>query len=286
MGSESSERCPWVSRMGSIRDFPKIGVVECENCQLVTHETDLREFIDYKSGSMHDWTSGYGGTLDTPKEDISRRVSAIKALASQNQIDSILDFGSGKGEMIFALSECFNVYGLEPEDSARENCLNGNAEVFASSEEIQKINRNFDLVTLFHVVEHFYTPTLEISRIYDLLRPGGHLIIETPNSQDILLTKYKSKAFSEFTYWSHHPMLHSSISLANLLEKSGFEIVENAFVQRYGLANHLYWLASGQPGGHVIWANQFSKSTECEYAQNLLRDGNADTLWVIAKKRK
>lgn len=78
---------------------------------------------------MHDWASGYGGTLDTPKEDISRRIAAINSLSSQSQINSILDFGSGKGEMVFALSEFFKVSGLEPEDNARKDCLKENAEI-------------------------------------------------------------------------------------------------------------------------------------------------------------
>ena len=258
--------------------------MECANCKLVTHETDLREFIDYKSGSMHDWASGYGGTLDTPKEDVSRRLEAIKALASQKKIISILDFGSGEGEMVFALSEISKVSGLEPEDNARERCLKQNAEIFASHEEIQKKNLTFDLVTLFHVVEHFYTPSLEIQRIFDLLNPGGYLIVETPNSQDALLTRYKSVAFSEFTYWSHHPMLHSANSLSIMLEKTGFEIENNTSVQRYGLANHMFWLVNGQPGGHVIWSDMFSHETESSYENDLVNNGAADTLWIVAKK--
>lgn len=283
-GNESSEICPWAPRSGSIRDFPKYGVVECLNCHLVTHETDLRDFIDYKSGSMHDWASGYGGTLETPKEDILRRLEAIIALSNKNEINSILDFGSGEGEMVFALSEFFKVSGLEPEDNARKRCIKQNAEVFESNEEIQNKNLTFDLITLFHVVEHFYAPYLELNRILNLLNPGGRLIIETPNSQDALLTKYQSSAFSEFTYWSHHPMLHSANSLVKLLEKAGFEIEENTSVQRYGLANHMFWLTSGRPGGHVIWGEMFSRETESSYGKDLVNRGISDTLWVVAKK--
>jgi cyclopropane fatty-acyl-phospholipid synthase-like methyltransferase len=187
--------------------------------------------------------------------------------------------------MVFALSKYFNVSGLEPEDNARKDCLKENAEIFASAEEIQGLDRKFDLVTLFHVVEHFYTPFLELSRVYELLNPGGYLIIETPNSQDALLTKYKSKAFSEFTYWSHHPMLHSSNSLVKLLEKSGFELVESTSVQRYRLSNHLYWLSMGQPGGHVIWDRAFSETTEASYREDLVRKGLADTIWCVARKK-
>jgi ubiquinone/menaquinone biosynthesis C-methylase UbiE len=233
---------------------------------------------------MHDWAAGYGGTLETPKEDISRRLEAIKELSSSGDVKTILDFGSGKGEMVFALAKYFKASGLEPEDNARRRCLNKDLEIYSSTDEIQMKEVSFDLVTLFHVVEHFYKPSLELKRIYDLLRPGGYLIVETPNSQDALLTKYKSKAFSDFTYWSHHPMLHSSYSLAKLISKTGFEIMENTQVQRYGLSNHMYWLTNGQPGGHVIWEGMFSQITESLYQKDLVNSNISDTLWIVSKK--
>ena len=79
-------------------------------------------------------------------------------------------------------------------------------------------------------------------------------------------------------------MLHSANSLVNLLEKSGFEIVENSAVQRYGLSNHLYWLSNEKPGGHVIWDETFSEETEAAYRDDLVNKGISDTLWFVARK--
>jgi len=118
------------------------------------------------------------------------------------------------------------------------------------------------------------------------LAPGGILVIETPNSNDVLLSKYKSAAFSEFTYWSHHPMLHSNSSLENLLTRNGFEILVNSGVQRYSLNNHLYWLSMGKPGGHKTWANFASTEIEEKYADLLSKFGLSDTIWLVAQKPK
>ena len=271
-----------MKRKGAIRDFPKYGVEECSNCHLVTHERDLREFIDYQSGSMHNWAAGYGGSLETPKEDILRRVEAIRILSLNHKVNSILDFGSGNGEMISALSEHFTVEGLEPEEQARAKCVSEGKKVSASIEELVESSAKFDLIALFHVVEHFYNPKIEFERIYDLLNPGGLLILETPNSEDALLTIYENEAFSNFTYWSHHPMLHSSLSLTNLVSAARFSNIEVKTVQRYGLANHLYWLTHQKAGGHVYWENRFSQITETSYAQDLIEQGKADTLWLTA----
>jgi 2-polyprenyl-3-methyl-5-hydroxy-6-metoxy-1,4-benzoquinol methylase len=284
LGNEPADICPWVKRNGTIRDYPMYGVEECSKCHLVSHERDLREFIDYESGSMHSWTAGYGGTLETPKQDISRRVEAIRTLSQIHPVKRILDFGSGKGEMIAALSEFFSVEGLEPEEQARAICMNEGKRVSASIDELTKSSAKFDLVVLFHVVEHFYSPRIELARIFDLLNPGGLVILETPNAKDALLTEYQNEAFSNFTYWSHHPMLHSSVSLSNLVTSAGFTNIDVKTLQRYGLANHLYWMTHQKAGGHVYWGDKFSPASEASYAQDLISRGIADTLWLTASK--
>jgi len=233
---------------------------------------------------MHSWAAGYGGTLETPKQDISRRVGAIKTLSESHTIEQILDFGSGNGEMLAALSEYFTVEGLEPEEQARTKCIIDGKKVSASVDEFTKSSAKFDLITLFHVVEHFYHPKIELARIFDLLHPGGILIVETPNSEDALLTEYQNEAFANFTYWSHHPMLHSNVSLSNLVMSAGFKNIDAKTIQRYGLANHLYWMTYQRAGGHVYWENRFSQITETAYAQDLVRQGKADTLWLKAEK--
>lgn len=233
---------------------------------------------------MHNWASGYGGTLANPVEDISRRVKEILDLSKTFEIRSILDFGSGSGEMISALSEHFEVDGLEPEERARLSCNKQNMRVHASTEELRNKEKRFDLVTLFHVVEHFYKPDAELAGIYELLKPGGLLLIETPNSQDALLTKYQSNPFANFTYWTHHPMLHSNNSLSSLVTRKGFTLIHNSGMQRYGLENHFYWLSNNRPGGHIEWAGMFSEFTNLNYEKDLVSQGVADTIWLLAQK--
>ena len=156
--------------------------------------------------------------------------------------------------------------------------------MFKDFNQAQESNRKFSLVTLFHVVEHFYDPLLELQRIYDLLHPQGLLIVETPNANDALLDLFDNVGFKNFTYWSHHPMLHSSKSLNEVTKLSGFSIVESTFIQRYGLANHLYWLSNDRPGGHVIWGELFPNSVFSNYGDKLVELGLADTIWLTAQK--
>ena len=141
-----------------------------------------------------------------------------------------------------------------------------------------------DVVSLFHVVEHFYDPTIELQRIHNLLRPGGLVVIETPNSDDALLSKYENSEFQNFTYWSHHPMLHSHKSLQALVERNNFTVLENLGIQRYDLNNHLYWLSKGLPGGHEVWRGKTSDDAIEGYAKSLIANKTCDTLWLVAQK--
>ena len=233
---------------------------------------------------MHDWAAGYGDTLPGPATDTTRRVASIRYLEEKYKFKSILDFGCGRGGMIEAFSTFYETLGIEPDLGARDLANQKGSKVYESAELALVDGVCVDVVTLFHVVEHFYDPTIELERVYNLLRPGGLVIIETPNSYDALLTKYENSKFQNFTYWSHHPMLHSHKSLQALVERNNFTVLENLGTQRYDLNNHLYWLAKGLPGGHEAWINALSVDAIESYARSLEANKVCDTLWLVAQK--
>ena len=276
--------CDWRSIKGKVRDFPSENVIRCFDCKLVVHQNDLRESVNYEDGSMHKWSEGYGGNLGAPADDITRRIKKLKTLKTEKKVQTVLDFGCGQGEMIVAMSPFFEVAGLEPELQSRAKCQETGLKVFSSVQEIKKTNEQFDLITLFHVFEHFYSPFEELEMIKEVLKPGGRLLIETPNSSDALLNLFESESFSNFTFWSHHPMLHSRISLEKTLETAGFVVELSEGHQRYGLANHLYWLSQNMPGGHLEWRDFFSAETERNYESDLANLQMSDTLWVVASR--
>ena len=41
--------------------------------------------------------------------------------------------------------------------------------------------REFDLITMFHVLEHLEHPIRDLSHLGNLLKPGGYFVIEVPN---------------------------------------------------------------------------------------------------------
>ena len=279
-----SNMCPWVYRDGTVRDSPSTQIIECQKCRLVTHASDISEMVNYRNGTMHSWAAGYGNPGSVSDKDINRRAAELLDLSKIRGIKSLLDFGCGGGGMISALSHQFDVIGIEPDLEARESAVLAGLKVFENAEGLINQGMTVDAVTLFHVIEHFYYPTIELQRIHKLLNPGGLLIIETPNSNDALLSTYMSESFQNFTYWSHHPMLHSSGSLDALVRRNDFRIISNKGAQRYDLNNHLYWLAKGLPGGQNAWSGNLSEETLDSYERDLVNNDTCDTLWLIAER--
>ena len=278
----SNDNCEFNERSGSVRDAKAIGVKECRECSLVIHSESLRNLVEYESGSMGNWASGYGDRSKKPSNDIARRFNSVIELATNYKIKNVLDFGCGEGAMITKLKEAFTTIGLEPELGARETCIKSGLTVYSDLEQIEIEDLKFDLITMFHVIEHLYRPGDLLRKIKSCLRPNGLLIVETPNSMDALLTLFDCKPFQNFTYWSHHPMLYSPTALAYLVSRSGYKILENAGVQRYSIENHMHWLSKGKPGGHEVWRDMFSSEANHEYAKCLIEKEVSDTLWLIA----
>jgi rubredoxin len=92
----------WTTRVGSLRDAPSVGVVECSNCGLVVPAEVPPVVIDYAAGTMHgnapiDWV----GQREIGAEDNQRRAAEVRTLLDAG--DSVLDVGCGSGGFIHEL---------------------------------------------------------------------------------------------------------------------------------------------------------------------------------------
>lgn len=192
-----------------------------------------------------------------------------------------LDFGCGRGGMLDEMAaEAASATGLEPNvDRAALVAAKGHP-VVRCLDELQ--DHSFDIITMFHVLEHLPEPVETLSRVRRLLKPGGRLLVEVPHARDALFTLYECEAFRRFTFWSEHLVLHTRLSLRALLTCSGFSVADVAGYQRYPLANHLHWLARQGPGGQEIWRFLSAHGLDSEYQSALSSVDRTDTLVAIA----
>lgn len=139
----------------------------------------------------------------------------------------------------------------------------------------------FDLVMLFHVFEHVLDPAAFLSEVQQILAPGGALLIEVPSLHDPLLSLYENLAYQAFYFQRQHPYVYSAPSLERVLENGGFRPRRVIPYQRYGLENHLQWLAKGSPGGNDRYRDLFAES-DTSYRRALEAAGTTDTIIVEA----
>jgi len=276
--SEAIESVP-----GKVRDRPEISILRCTSCGLVfldsfAHVHDSFYDADYteENHSKLDWQAFLNGCL----QDDMRRYQQLRPELANHRY---LDVGCGAGGVLLMAREISKeVIGVEPQSRWRDLLADAGINTASSLKDVA--DAGYEVISLFHVLEHIPDPIPFLKEVLSKCAPGGRIFIEVPNADDALLTLYRNQAFMEFTYWSPHLFLYNPHTLARLLEKAGIprERVAISQFQRFPLSNHLLWLAEGRPGGHTTWSFLNSPELNEAYGASLARIGRCDTLcaWI------
>jgi 2-polyprenyl-3-methyl-5-hydroxy-6-metoxy-1,4-benzoquinol methylase len=109
----------------------------------------------------------------------------------------LLDVGCGTGDFLkIAQKNNWNVKGIEPNENARKLAnIKTDHSVFGNEQLLKFEPNSFDVITLWHVLEHLPKPEEHISIFKKLLRPNGVLIIAVPNFKSYDAQYYKN-------YWA------------------------------------------------------------------------------------
>ncbi len=142
----------------------------------------------------------------------------------------ILDIGCGTGEFPAILSRDYAVEGIEPEPSAarwareRFGLKVHTGDVDSFSAETGK----FDLITLWHVLEHVPNPSDALESISHLLDPEGTILIALPN-----IRSFDARIYGP--WWvaldaPRHLWHFSGRQLELILHKSGFKLIKSGMM--------------------------------------------------------
>lgn len=267
----------------TVRDRPDIPVYRCPDTGVVLlgridHvDSSFYPDKDHPGLKAHRTRTELAASL---RDDTNRRATAFgSAVVGRDW----LDVGTGAGALLDAIGPAAaSVRAVEPQGQLQAVLRDHGYDVFADIVDIA--DASVDVVTEFHVFEHIPDPVGHLREVRRVLRPGGSVLLEVPHARDALLTRFGSAAFRAFTVWSEHLVLHTAESLSTLLAATGFDAIEVTGHQRYPLANHLHWLATAQPGGHLEWEDLVDPALDEAYGAVLTRLGATDTL--IARARR
>lgn len=153
----------------------------------------------------------------------ARRAQGIHEMVSPHC--RILEVGCGRGLLLKQLAQFgHECYGSERSELAAQRARKtAGLRIFTTPLEQSGLEpKSFDLVILWHVLEHLEEPEQHLNFLNRLLKPGGLLLLEVPN-----YTSLQSLIFGK--YWFHldldrHLYHFSKNGLKELLGKTRFQI--------------------------------------------------------------
>lgn len=209
--------------------------VMCDECNLVYVNPRLREDLieDFYMSEAYTFMfenmliESIGYRLNVVA---NRKVSAVKEYIEVDQ-PKLLDVGCGIGEFAhIAQKEGWDVEAIEfnarAAAYARENL--GIKVHKKSLEHCTFDKEQFDVATMWGVLEHLVQPRQLLGQVHKYIKPGGLLVVEVP-SYDCLLVEYL-KSFPEqadriIDGWGHI-MLFSVPTIKRLVEEMGFHVID------------------------------------------------------------
>jgi len=153
---------------------------------------------------------------------INRKFSFILSFFKTGKI---LDIGCGTGDF---LNKCKNenweTKGVEPSEIARNQARKNFKLDVEKSSDLSKLKAGFDIITMWHVLEHVPNLNETIVELKRLINPKGKIIIAVPN-----LESYDAKYYKK--YWAAYDLpIHlyhfSKKTISTLFEKHGFSLIK------------------------------------------------------------
>lgn len=290
--SKNSEKIPARLRGYSAEEANNRYMLKCKNCGLVyISDTDHISENFYENSNMlpSDIASNFEKWNRLNYNDNQRRKKQFSNLLLNKDI---LDFGAGAGGFLNSVKNLPNNYDMVELDNSLADYLEAqfNRTVYRSvgdprSEKNLPSWKKYDVIFLFHVLEHLKDPVNVLESVSQHLKPGGCIIVEVPNADDALVSIYNNSSFRDFFYWDCHLFYFTDRTLSKLADKANLEVDYVKQLQRYPISNTLYWLSNNKPGGHHIFDFLDSELLNKHYEASLAAVGKCDTIVAKLKLR-
>jgi SAM-dependent methyltransferase len=158
------------------------------------------------------------------------RRRAIRQKANQLERETglrsgaILDVGCGTGEFLAEMKRRgWSTLGLEPSPAARTQAQqNHQLDVRPPTELFALGPQSFDVITLWHVLEHVHTLNEYVAQLHALLKPNGLLVVAVPNA-----TSHDAQHYGpHWAAWDvpRHLYHFSKDSMTRLMARHGFAV--------------------------------------------------------------
>ena len=180
----------------------------------------------YESDDYISHTDGKRSLFEKIYHFIKRKaiLDKVRLITSlQNQKGSLLDIGAGTGDFLLeAKKQHWNTIGIEPSEKAKGIAIQKG---IAFAENLASLpDHSFDVITMWHVLEHVPDLENQIAVLKRLLKPNGTIIIAVPNFKS-----YDAKYYG--AYWAaydapRHLWHFSKTAIEKLFRKQNIKLVK------------------------------------------------------------
>jgi len=243
-------------------------IVQCNNCGLIYMNPQDAAVEKLYKDVVDD------AYLDSWDERAEVFKNHLKIISEYKNSGKILDIGCYAGIFIDeAQKKGYEVNGIEPSEwaAAYARKKTGVLVINACCNEKQFFtDKDFDVVTLWDVIEHLSNPSLTLSNVYSYLKEEGIVVITTHD-----IGSFIAKIMGKRYPWlmRFHLFHFTPKTLGALLEKNKFEILSTRYYSKKFKLNYLL--------------SRFGIKTKAEFFKKISIPVNlGDMFMIVAKKKK
>lgn len=162
-----------------------------------------------------DQSNKLGGTNEEERNQV-HNPTRLQRIRQFHPRPRVLDFGCGSGLLVrYLRKNGVEAAGYDRYGAAKES----DRPQYVSYDGALLTKESFDIVTMIEVIEHTDAPYKELDIIFDILKPGGVLMVETSftNWMDLATDPYINPAIGHSTIFSHE-------GLDEVMAEKGFEV--------------------------------------------------------------
>jgi len=261
-------------------------IIHCSNCDHIF--TDFTPTINeveqiYSDDYFFNGGAGYDDYTSEKNLLIKRGEYYAEKISKYMKPGNLLDIGAAAGFLLKGFeNKGWNGKGIEPNKSMVDYGKNiTGVNIKQGTIESVELEGTFDLVIMIQVIAHIYDLETSLIRIYNLVKPGGHVLIETWN-KDSFTAKIFGKNWHEYS--PPGTLNFFSIkTLNNLMLQHGFSLEHKGTPRKSIHSNHAKSLIR-----HKLLESKGLKSlagiTSLIPGNMILPYPSEDLFWALYKK--
>lgn len=245
---------------------PGYSLLQCMDCSLIWKNIPNagEEFSKTVNNEMFSDAGKRAGV----KANHAMAQDRIDILMEFTKQGDIMEIGCATGEFLEkARTQGFNTFGIDLSENYVEYAKKKGLNVFCGRiEDIEKDSKQYDIIAMFHLIEHIARPEEFLKSINRLLKKDGLIYIVTPNANSSTnkLFGYKHSVYEH----PDHYIFYSDKTLGDILNRSGFKVLQKRSREYH---HHLFSSLKGLLGSINKKENVISKNSSVRGSQRNIK---------------